>query len=408
MNVSTAPTKTSAVNRAAEPASSDAQASGGFSGILMQVMQEAGTPLSVLSAAPELPSEDGELKEPLVEGAELASLNPSDSSLQGLLDAAAAAAWQQPAPQDARQVSVQAHQTPLEPQALGAAQPLAEPVEPPAAGLDNNFGRLTEQALARGLENTEQSLAVADEPVENPSRVKRQAAFKVPPASVEQAVSPLVSSALKSLPPASVSEDSDVQSTSSAPESSVAKSEAGGSPAFSVSASKPQEPAQPSSWLQAIERARAQESSAPAAPMQASVDEPLANVQAWSKAMAKHVVVMMRDGVAEAVVKINPERLGPVDIRVGMGMGKVDVEFSSPYQEVRDVLQSSLKTLDGSMSEAGIVLSKVEVKDSMASFNAQNDFAKNQNKGHSQQQEQRRGEDRRGSGFYLAEEELEG
>lgn len=124
--------------------------------------------------------------------------------------------------------------------------------------------------------------------------------------------------------------------------------------------------------------------------------------------MAKHVVVMMRDGVAEAVVKINPERLGPVDIRVGMGMGKVDVEFSSPYQEVREVLHSSIKTLDGAMSEAGIVLSKVEVKDPMASFSAQNEFNKNQNKGQSQQQEQRRGDERRGSGFYLAEEEAEG
>lgn len=391
MNVFTATTKASGpAARGSEGSGASLLPAGGFAGILSQIMQESGiSPLS-LAQGDVLADAAGD-SGPLLEGVSEDELHPD-------------------APTDEAPLVAQ-----LEPSALPAVMGTGEAAivsalfaSERAVRSDVRMPRVDGEALvperADPLDGPREKTLGPSGFTSNASKSGSDSARpeRLPSTVFSQAQA---IEARFSREPA----ESTVKREGVAPESSTpARADSQDSSPSSLTASRTLDVPAPTSWAQAIERARVTQPSQTPVPMQASVDEPVANVQAWSKAMAKHVVVMMRDGVAEAVVKINPERLGPVDIRVGMGMGKVDVEFSSPYQEVREVLHSSIKTLDGAMSEAGIVLSKVEVKDPMASFSAQNEFNKNQNKGQSQQQEQRRGDERRGSGFYLAEEEAEG
>lgn len=97
-----------------------------------------------------------------------------------------------------------------------------------------------------------------------------------------------------------------------------------------------------------------------------AVGVPIAESKAWAHAMNHQVIYMMKNGLAEAKISINPEHLGPVNIDVSIKGGVVNVGFASPYQEVRDLLSSGLDNLRSSMNESGVQLGRVEVKDALA------------------------------------------
>lgn len=138
------------------------------------------------------------------------------------------------------------------------------------------------------------------------------------------------------------------------------------------------------------------------------VDVPFANQAAWTQAMNQRVLFMMRDGISEASISISPEALGPVDVKVRMDAGAVNVEFSSPYQEVRDAISSGVDSLDSSLSEGGIHLAKVEVKDSLETLlQDKGRDNQSQNRGGSSQQDQAKRQGGNSSFSFSAEEDEE-
>ena len=94
------------------------------------------------------------------------------------------------------------------------------------------------------------------------------------------------------------------------------------------------------------------------------VDEPFADSR-WGAAMNAQVLTMMKNGVTTAHIRINPENLGPVGVDLSMSNGVVNVSFESPYAEVRDALEEGAGGLEQSLSEAGVKLGRLDVKDSL-------------------------------------------
>lgn len=131
----------------------------------------------------------------------------------------------------------------------------------------------------------------------------------------------------------------------------------------------------------------------PASLASLQVQQPFGGEQ-WGAAMNAQVLTMMRDGVAQARVQINPQNLGPVGIDLSMRDGVVNVSFDSPYTEVREALRDGVKGLERSLSEGGVQLGRVEVRDSldfMAQGRSQREPQQDASGGQRQQQEWRQG-----------------
>jgi flagellar hook-length control protein FliK len=96
---------------------------------------------------------------------------------------------------------------------------------------------------------------------------------------------------------------------------------------------------------------------------------PSVGEQGWSNAISKTVVSMLKDGLTQAKVSINPENLGPIDIKITMDKGSVGVDFFSPYQDVREALTSGVDQLQARFAEAGVTLDRVASHDTLPTFN---------------------------------------
>ncbi len=65
--------------------------------------------------------------------------------------------------------------------------------------------------------------------------------------------------------------------------------------------------------------------------------------------------------IGHAHVRLNPEDLGPVDVRLQMNGDKVHASFSSPHVDVRQALESSLPRLRELLGEQGFQLAHADV-----------------------------------------------
>ncbi len=65
--------------------------------------------------------------------------------------------------------------------------------------------------------------------------------------------------------------------------------------------------------------------------------------------------------IGHAHIRLNPEDLGPVDVRLQMNGDKVHASFSSPHVDVRHALESSLPRLRELLGEQGFQLAHADV-----------------------------------------------
>ena len=65
--------------------------------------------------------------------------------------------------------------------------------------------------------------------------------------------------------------------------------------------------------------------------------------------------------IGHAHIRLNPEDLGPVDVRLQMNGDKVHASFSSPHVDVRQALESSLPRLRELLGEQGFQLAHADV-----------------------------------------------
>jgi flagellar hook-length control protein FliK len=86
---------------------------------------------------------------------------------------------------------------------------------------------------------------------------------------------------------------------------------------------------------------------------------------AWTEAVASQVQWCVDQGVSSARLQITPEHLGPVEIRLELADGKVNVSFGASHAETRAALEHSIPRLRELMSGAGLSLGETTVQQQM-------------------------------------------
>jgi len=109
--------------------------------------------------------------------------------------------------------------------------------------------------------------------------------------------------------------------------------------------------------------------------VQTAVPVPVGQPQ-WSQAVGEKVLWLAAQNVSSAEIHLNPEDLGPVQVKVSVNQEQTTVNFTSHHAVVREALDQNLGRLRDMFSEQGLNLVNVDVSDK--SFNRQQGEAKDQ------------------------------
>jgi len=97
--------------------------------------------------------------------------------------------------------------------------------------------------------------------------------------------------------------------------------------------------------------------------------QPSMQSEAWGKVLSSRVVWMAREGVQQAELRLNPAKLGPVDVKLHMSNDQANVTFVAQNAATRDALEQALPRLRESFQENGMNLANANVSDQQAEQN---------------------------------------
>jgi len=123
-------------------------------------------------------------------------------------------------------------------------------------------------------------------------------------------------------------------------------------------------------------------SQGPATPATPILDiQPALQTAAWNRVVSGRVVWMAREGVQQAELKLNPAKLGPVEVRLTMNNEQTSVTFIANHAATRDALEQALPKLRESFSENGMELTDAEVSQHSSEEQHQDDAAETDGSG---------------------------
>lgn len=77
---------------------------------------------------------------------------------------------------------------------------------------------------------------------------------------------------------------------------------------------------------------------------------------AFAPALGARVALLLRDGVREARLQVNPAGLGPVDVRIAVDGSLARVDLLAEHAPTRSALEQALPALAGALRDAGLTL----------------------------------------------------
>jgi flagellar hook-length control protein FliK len=89
--------------------------------------------------------------------------------------------------------------------------------------------------------------------------------------------------------------------------------------------------------------------------------KPVLGDEGFDQAIGARIGWLADQKIGHAHIRLNPEDLGPVDVRLQMNGDKVHASFSSPHVDVRQALESSLPRLRELLGEQGFQLAHADV-----------------------------------------------
>ena len=92
---------------------------------------------------------------------------------------------------------------------------------------------------------------------------------------------------------------------------------------------------------------------------------------AWGEQVSDKIVWLANQKIQFAEIHINPQELGPVDVKINVQNDQASITFTSPHQGVRDLLEMNVSRLREMMSENGVDLTHVDVSDQSSQHEAQ-------------------------------------
>ncbi|MCC5866882.1 MAG: flagellar hook-length control protein FliK [Gammaproteobacteria bacterium] len=81
----------------------------------------------------------------------------------------------------------------------------------------------------------------------------------------------------------------------------------------------------------------------------------------FDQALAQRVLVFAQQGIQDARVRVHPEHLGPIEIRIRLEGDGLQVSMASPHAAVREALENALPRLRETLAEQGLDLGHAEV-----------------------------------------------
>lgn len=87
---------------------------------------------------------------------------------------------------------------------------------------------------------------------------------------------------------------------------------------------------------------------------------------AWGQALDQQVMLMLNRGAQEARIRLHPQELGQLDIRLSMGGDRVDLNFSVQHASVAGALQQHMSQLTQMLADQGLSLGQASVSHDQA------------------------------------------
>ena len=101
-----------------------------------------------------------------------------------------------------------------------------------------------------------------------------------------------------------------------------------------------------------------------ATPVVRSIAIPVHDRQ-WPQAMAAQVQVLSEQKVQAATIRLAPEHLGPVEVRIDLNQSRVDVTFTAAHAETRAALEQTVPELRAVLMGSGLTLGQATVQQQM-------------------------------------------
>ncbi len=101
-------------------------------------------------------------------------------------------------------------------------------------------------------------------------------------------------------------------------------------------------------------------SAAPAAPPVLQLPSPVGS-QTFAQDLGQQVAWLGGQGIKQARIRLHPEELGSLDVKVSVTHGRVDVVFSAQHPAAVAAVQQSLPQLDHMLAQHGLSLGHAEV-----------------------------------------------
>ena len=89
-----------------------------------------------------------------------------------------------------------------------------------------------------------------------------------------------------------------------------------------------------------------------------AVDQPQ-----WQESLAQQIILFKRHNIEQAGIRLHPEELGSLQIKLSMHDGKMQLHMAAAVGVVKGILESALPYLRTSLAEQGIELQQTEVTD---------------------------------------------
>jgi flagellar hook-length control protein FliK len=85
----------------------------------------------------------------------------------------------------------------------------------------------------------------------------------------------------------------------------------------------------------------------------------------WSQAIAAQVLVLADHRIESATLRLTPEHLGPVEVRIDIEDTQVNVSFGAAHSDTRSALEQALPRLREVLAGAGLTLGEASVQQQM-------------------------------------------
>ncbi|MFO1336646.1 MAG: flagellar hook-length control protein FliK [Burkholderiaceae bacterium] len=102
---------------------------------------------------------------------------------------------------------------------------------------------------------------------------------------------------------------------------------------------------------------------APEAPPAQATLAPPPGSPAFPAALGAQLNTWLKDGVQYATLELNPQDMGPIDVRIALHGGRTQVELGADVAETRAALADALPALADALGDVGLSLSGGSVSD---------------------------------------------